>query len=156
MSVAACAVLGATGAPAAAALGISVPAASVGDLKPGTTATSAPALVVVSGNPLEAWSLRVDDPAGAATDGHMIRAAGCSLGVPSLASPLHLSLSGGLVSTVIDRPEYDLDSAVNPVVAHGTTPDSFNVVFSQTVGAAEALATGCVYSVTIRYTVSAG
>lgn len=152
MLVIACAM----GAPGAHALGISIPATSVGQLKPGLTATSASAVIVVSGLPTEAWSLRVDDPAGASTDGHMLRSGGCSLGVASLGSRLHLALSGGLISTTIDRPQYDLDSASNPVVAHGTTPDAFSVVFSQAVGADEALASGCSYSVTIRYTVSAG
>lgn len=144
------------GAPSAWALGISVPATSVGQLRPGQTATSAPAAIVISGLLAEAWSLRVDDPAGASTDGHMLRSGACSLGVPSLGSPLNLAFSGGLLSTVIDQPQYDLDSASNPVVAHGTTPDAFAVVFSQPVAAGEALASGCSYSLTIRYTVSAG
>lgn len=138
--------------PSAWGLGISVPASSVGSLRPGITATSATETVVVSGAPLEAWTLRVEDPVGT---GRMVRSALCSLGVASLASPLHLSFSGGLVSTTFDRPEYDLDSAANPVVARGTTPDSFGVQFSQIVGATEALATGCSYSVTLRYTVAA-
>jgi hypothetical protein len=137
-------------------LGISVPATTLSALKPGSTATSGSAQIIVSGLPLEAWSLRVDDPAGLATDGHLLRSNVCSLGVTSLASRLHLAFSGGLASTTIDRPQYDLDSASAPVVAHGTTPDAFNVSFSQAVGAGEALASGCAYSLTIRYTVSAG
>src|SRR4051812_27435939 len=143
-------------APGALALGISVPATSVGNLKPGTTSQSSQQNIVVSGLPTEGWSLRVDDPAGAATDGHMLRSNLCTLGVTSLASPLHLSFRGGLISTGIDRPEYDLDSLSNPVVAHGSTPDTFKVQFSQAVGASEALASGCGYSLTIRYTLSAG
>jgi hypothetical protein len=140
-------------APAAWGLGISVPPASVGALKPGTTATSLPEAVVISGLPLEAWTLRVEDPDG---DGHMVRSGLCSLGTPSLLSPLHLSFANGLGSTVFDRPEYDLDSAANPVVAHGSAPDSFAVQFSQPVGGTEPLAAGCGYGLTIRYTVAAG
>jgi hypothetical protein len=136
------AVFAAAAAPAAA-LGISVPAASVGSLKPGSTATSAAASIVITGLVTEAWTLRVDDPAGLSTDGHMLRSATCSLGVSSLSSRLHLAFSGGLVTTTIDRPAYDLDSLSNPVVAHGTTPDAFNVTFSQAVAASEALASGC-------------
>lgn len=140
-------------APSASALGISVPATTVGDLKPGTTATSAPVSVVVSGLPLEAWTLRVEDPNG---DGRMVRSNLCSLGVATLASPLSLAFSGGLLSTQFDLPTYVLDSAPNPVVARGSTPDTFEVRFSQAVAADEALASGCSYDVTLRYTVAAG
>ena len=151
----ACAVAAASAAPAAA-LGISVPAASVGSLRPGQTATSLPVAIVVTGLPLEAWTLRVEDPAGQPTDGRMLRSETCSLGVSSLADPLHLSFSGGLPSTDIVRPEYDLDSLSNPVVAQGSTPDTFNVQFSQEVGATEVLASGCAYSLSVRYTVAPG
>lgn len=144
------------GVPSASALGISVPAMSVGNLKPGTTSTSSPGTIVVSGLALEAWSLRVDDPAGQSTDGHMLRSGACTLGVASLASPLHMAFSGGLGTTTFDRPSYDLDSASNPVVAHGSTPDSFSLTLSQAVGAGETLRSGCSYSLTIRYTVAAG
>lgn len=142
-----------TAAPAAAALGISVPAATLGGLSPGVTSTSPVMSIVVTGLLTESWSLRVADPTG---DGYMKRSAACSLGTATLASRLHLSFSGGLLSTTIDRPEYDLDSATNPVVARGTTPDTFNVQLSQAVGAAELLAAGCSYSVTIQYTVAPG
>lgn len=144
--------LAALATPSAWALGISVPGASVGALRPGITATSPTATVVVSGLPLEAWTMRVEDPVGT---GRMVRSGLCSLGVASLASPLHLSFSGGLFTT-FDLAEYDLDSAANPVVAHGSKPDNFGLQFSQVVGDTEALASGCGYSVTLRYTVAAG
>jgi hypothetical protein len=85
----------------------------------------------------------------------MLRAAACTLGVSSLANPLHMALSGGLPTTTIDRPSYDVGTASNPVIAHGSTPDAFSVVFSQAVNATEVMKTGCVYSVTLRYTVAA-
>jgi hypothetical protein len=137
------------------ALGISVPAASVGALAPGQTATSASTLITITGLATEAWAVRVDDPAGGATAGHMLRSAACTLGVSSLAHPLHMALSGGLPTTTIDRASYDVGTASNPVIAHGSTPDAFSVVFSQAVNANEVLKTGCVYSVTLRYTVAA-
>lgn len=140
-------------APPAGALGISVSAATLGGLKPGETSVSAQTPIVISGLLTESWSLRISDPVGS---GYLSRSGSCTLGTPSLASRLHLSFSGGLLTTTIDRPEYDLNSATNPVVARGTVPDTISVRFTQAVGASELLMAGCSYAVTVRYTVAAG
>jgi len=142
------------GASSAAALGINASAASVGTLSPGATATSAVSPVTVTGLATDAWALRVTDAATGATAGHMVRSGACTLGVASLANPLHLATSRTLATTTIDRPSYDLASAANPVIAHGSTPDVVNITYSQAVGAAESLATGCTYSVTLTFTVA--
>ncbi|MDX6665087.1 MAG: hypothetical protein QOG68_1293 [Solirubrobacteraceae bacterium] len=135
----------------AAGLGINLSAASVGTLAPGTTATGASAPIVVTGLLTDAWALRVS----ASGSGHMARSGICNQGVGSLAAPLHMDTTRVLVTTTVDRPSYDLGSIANPVIAHGSTPDTVNVVYSQAVGSSELLVAGCVYSVTLTFTVAA-
>jgi hypothetical protein len=134
----------------ASALGISLSAASVGTLAPGTTATGPVSTVTVSGLPTDPWALRAD----ATNSGRMTRSGLCGQGVTTLASRLHMAVTRTLATTTIDRPSYDVGSAANPVIAHGSTPDTVNVVYSQAVAASELLVTGCSYSVTLTFTVS--
>jgi len=148
-------VLGA-GAPTVHALGLSVTPASVGGLAPGRTSASPAVPVVVTGLPSEAWSLHVDDMAGGATAGRMLRSAMCTLGVSVLAQRLHLATTETQPTTTVDRPSYDLASEANPVLAHGTTPDTLQIVFSQSVLPTEPIARGCGYSLTVRYTLVPG
>jgi hypothetical protein len=135
----------------ASALGISLSAASVGTLSPGTTATSAVSPIIVTGLVTDSWALRVS----ASNTGHMTRSVGCTQGVTSLASPLHMATTRTLVTTTIDLASYDLGSQSNPVIAHGSTPDTVNVTYSQPVASSETLVTGCAYTVTLTYTVAA-
>ena len=134
----------------ASALGISLSAASVGSLAPGTTATGLTSPIVVTGLLTDTWALRVS----AANTGHMVRSGLCSQGVSSLSSQLHVALSRTLSTTTIDLASYDLGSSANPVIAHGSTPDTVNAVYSQSVAASETLVTGCAYSATLTFTVA--
>lgn len=146
-----------TASAPAGALSLSVPTGSVGTLRANDTATSVPNALVVSGLPTESWVLRVDVTASGANAGHMTRQTSstlCNQGVAALAKPLHLSFARTLPTTTIVRGEYDLASLSNPIVAQGSVPDTVTVVYSQDVGT-EAIGAGCVYGVTVSYTVSA-
>ena len=141
----------------AQALAINVQPVTLGTLVPGQTTVSPAGSVVVTGALLTSWTLRVDDGTGSSTPGHLVRAGAagaCASSAASLASPLHISTAGPLPSTVVDRPEYDLASLSNPVIAHGTLADTLTVRFSQAVGSGEQLAPGCSYSATVVYTVT--
>ena len=84
--------------------------------------------------------------------GHLLRSNTCSLGVAYLSRPLSLTLvptlAGATSSGAVDL------SGSNTTVASGTGANSLNASFNQTIGAGEALQAGCVYSVTVTFTLS--
>jgi hypothetical protein len=133
------------------ALGIAAPTAVVAPLQPGTTATGTGVLVVTSTAP---WTLSVQDNV-VTNPGHLLRAAlaPCSAaGDAFLGSPLGLT-AGGLGAGTVSAGAVNLSGAPQSL-ANGTLSDTITVNYSQPVGAAERLETGCIYSATATYTVS--
>ena len=133
------------------ALGIAAPTAAVAPLQPGTTATGTGVIVVTSTAP---WTLSVQDNV-ATNPGHLLRGplAPCSVAGDSfLASPLGLSASG-LGAGTVSGGATNLSGAPQ-ALASGTLSDTITINYSQPVGAAERLQTGCIYSATATYTVS--
>ncbi len=142
--------------PAEAALGISVPPASLVGLQPGGTATTAPGALVVTTGILEPWALKVKMTAGARMQ-RVSALAPCSNGAAALVQPLQASYAALLPTTTIDRPTVSLGGPGPDVtVAHGAVAGTVNVSYSQPVGGAEPLVAGCAYAMTVTYTVGPG
>jgi hypothetical protein len=134
------------------AIAAGLPAAFTTGFQSGSTATTTGLITVTDTSP--SWSLAVQD-AATGTPGHMVAAAtGCSGSESSLSNPLSVNLTsllGGVTSTgptSISGTSQTVASATNQLLA----ATIFTANYSQTIGAAEVLHTGCVYSLTATYT----
>jgi hypothetical protein len=134
------------------AIAAAAPAAFTTGFQPGSTATTTGLITVTDTSP--SWTLSVQD-AAAGTPGHMVAAStGCTGSASSLANPLSVnvtSLLGGVTSagaTSISGTNQTVASASNQLLA----ANIFTANYSQTIGAAEAVRTGCIYSLTATYT----
>jgi hypothetical protein len=134
------------------AIAVALPATFTTGFQPGSTATTTGLITVTDTSP--SWSLSVQD-AATGTPGHMVAAGtGCSGSASSLANPLSVnvtSLLGGVTSngaTSISGTAQTVASATNQLLAANV----FTANYSQTIGASEALRSGCVYSLTGTYT----
>jgi hypothetical protein len=144
-------------APSAASaqlsLGVTVPASAMADLAPGQTGTSSSVFAVTS---LGSWYLKARG-ASSPTPGHMRRLldATCTEGDgdPHLGSPLtvHAEPLSGISFGPLAM------SASDATLARGTSlATTVNVAYTQPVAAAQRMKAGCVYSITIVYTLTAG
>jgi hypothetical protein len=134
-------------------LGVTVPASAMVNIGPGQTGTSASVLAVTS---LGSWYLKARG-ASSPTPGHMRRllAATCTEGDgdPHLGSPL--SVHARPVVGVSMGPQSM--SASDVTLASGTAlADTINVDYAQPVAATQRMKAGCVYSVTVVYTLTSG
>jgi hypothetical protein len=135
------------------ALGISVPSTgTLSALTPGQTATASNIDILVTGVVLP-WSLSVA-PEASATPGKLrASGGGCSNSPAALASPLHVAASALAGSPLIDGSSFDLGSGTTQI-AHGSTPATVRLGYSQPVALSEPLVAGCAYSITLVFTAS--
>jgi hypothetical protein len=128
------------------ALGMTVSGAvALTNFSPGQSATGNGIVTITSTGP---WVLRIQD-ASATNPGHMLRTTG-STGATALAQGLQwlaAATQGGTGAS-------GTLSGTAAVAASGTLSDVVNVTYSQPIGAAEQVALGSVYSLTVTWTVS--
>ena len=128
-------------------------------LSGGATATStAGSVSVVDTN--ASWTLAANDATATTGDGHLKAAAsGCTGSESELAQAVKLQAgtptpTGPSIAAQFSLPA---NSASAATMLSGTAPIPLTVVptnFSQTVGTGETLLGGCVYTITVAYTLS--
>lgn len=145
----------AAGAPPAAGLsiGVGTPPGPLTPFQPGATARASGTLVVAS--PLASWTLTaVDGTPGTATPGRLQRSALCSGGVPYLAQPLTVTATALLGGATSAGGRALGAVPVSLATGPATLATTLTTSFTQAIGAAETLVSGCSYSVTVTYTLS--
>jgi hypothetical protein len=131
-------------------------AATFASLTPGASSSSAGGtLTAVNTSP--SWQISAKD-GGTSGDGRMDKdgaVPACATSAPDLANPVSLSVVPAVTNNATTSTTRNL-SGTDQVVAQATlvplAATVFNTNSSQTVGSAEALATGCVYKLTTTYT----
>jgi hypothetical protein len=142
----------ATAPPAGAVLLLSaVPNASLSPFAPGKTATGSGVLTATDTSP--SWTLQAEDQGTGA--GKMLAAtAGCSGSDPMLANPLALSVSSSLAG--VSSAGQNSLGGTNQTIASATnqtlTADQLTVNYTQVIPPSEAMLTGCIYNLTVTYT----
>ena len=127
--------------------------ASLSNFAPGNTATGSGTLTATDTDS-PSWTLQAQD-VGSGSGKMVASAAGCAGSSPTLDNALRLSISGTL-SGVTYTPAIGL-SAANQTVASATNasmlaPTTFTPNYVQVIPATQAMLTGCVYTITVTYT----
>jgi hypothetical protein len=127
--------------------------ASLSNFAPGSTAAGTSTLTATDTDP-GGWSLQAQD-LGSGSGTMVASAAGCTGSSATLGDPLQLSISGTL-SGVNYASAANL-TGTNRTVASATnapmaTPTNFTANYSQPIPASQVLRTGCVYTITVTYT----
>ena len=128
-------------------------------LSGGTTANStAGSVSVVDSN--ASWTLSANDATATTGDGHLKAAAsGCTGSESELSNAVQLQAGTPVPSGPTPAAQFSLpaNSASAATMLSGSAPVPLTVVptnFSQTVGTGETLLGGCVYTITVAYTLS--
>lgn len=138
--------------PAGAVLLLSTgPGSALSQFEPGKTATGSGAVTATDTSP--SWTLQVEDQGSGA--GKMVAAAtGCGGSDPMLANPLQLEVMSP-PSGVTSAGQISLSNS-NQTIASSTsqvlTSQVFTVDYSQLLPPDETMLAGCVYSITVTYT----
>jgi hypothetical protein len=153
LTVATCLVQANIAAAVTPTLAISVPTVSLPTLTFGTVSSTPGTITVTSlATP---WELRVNDANASTspTPGRMRRGGTCSTGESALINPLTVTASNVLNAT-INRSSYGLETAADPLIAHGSTSASLTVGYQQTLSTSDSLAALCTYSVSVIWSIS--
>lgn len=124
-------------------------------LAPGATVTSTGGTLTAVSTSLS-WSLTVKD-AAAGNPGHLIAGnTGCTGSTSALSNAVKVTVTPVIaVGAIIGAGQKSI-SATDTVVSSSTnallSTAVFNTVYQQTIGGAEILTAGCVYSMTATYT----
>jgi hypothetical protein len=137
-------------APAAEAVAVSLVASTpvaLAGIAPHSTAAGSGTLTPVT---TSSWTLQ----ASATNAGHMTAAGtGCTNSEPTLASPLQVTVAGA-IGGLSSAGAISL-SGSNQTVATGSSSISaglFTTTYSQPIATTETLLAGCLYSITVTYT----
>lgn len=130
-------------------------------LAPGQTVTSAAGTITVTSLlGLTGWTLTVKDATGGGTPGRLRSAggAGCSGSTTALANPVQVYTPDPGYSSLSVAAKHAVTAADTTVATYTPLVTLLSSVtltteFTQTVGAAEILRAGCVYSTTVTWTV---
>jgi len=128
------------------------PLVALTNFAPGHTATGTGALTATT-LLQPSWTLQAQDTGSGA--GHMVAAStGCAGSDATLANPLQVKVTSGLGS--VNSPGTISLSAANQTVASASSQilnaDTLTTAYSQVIPANEQMRTGCVYSITVTYT----
>jgi hypothetical protein len=126
--------------------------AGLANFAPGSTATGSSTLTATDTS--GSWTLQAQD-LGSGSGKMVASAGGCTGSSATLDNPLQLSVSGAL-SGVAYAPAASLSSSARTVAsatsAPMVTPTSFTANYTQVIPASQVLRTGCVYTITVTYT----
>jgi hypothetical protein len=136
--------------PTTLSLAVTTPAGALSPFKPGATGTSVGLLTAVSPS---SWTLQVSDTSATSpAPGHLLRQS-CSTGVASLAQALKVTATPA-VGTGTSNGQKSISATAQTVATGPAGTSAVTVSYSQTVGAGEAIPTGCTYQMTVTYTLS--
>lgn len=138
--------------PADSALLLSAgPGSTLSPFAPGKTATGSGSVTVTDDNP--SWTLQAEDQ-GTGGGRMVAAAAGCTGSDAILADPLQVSVTSPLTGITSAGP-ISLSSSNQTVVSSSNptlTAAALSTNYAQVIPLSEAMLTGCVYQITVTYT----
>lgn len=141
----------AAAAPANGTISLTATSSTLSNLATGQRAAGSATILATDTSGL--WTLQAEDTGSGA--GKMVASStGCTGSASPLANPLRISVSTSLSGVTTNT--IDLSSSKQPLASASNvamlTPATFNANYTQVVPSTQALLNGCIYTITVTYT----